>query len=231
MKNLALITILFLTVSANAQLQKNFIDQNYIEVTGTSEIKIIPNEIYLSIIINEQDKKGKISVEKQENQLIKALKEIGIDTDENFKILDYSSNFKFYFLKRTDIMKSKTYELMVKNGLELGKVYQTLEAIGISNVTITRTDHSKMEQFKNEAKIKAIKAAKLKAKNYAEAIDQTIGKALYIQETNNYNPRNYNQLNEVIYMGASSKSEGKINNIDFKKIEIQARVLARFELN
>ncbi len=230
MKKLALIIVLFITASVNAQFQKNFIDHNYIEITGTSEMKIIPNEIYLSITINEQDKKGKISVEKQENRLIKSLKEMGLDTDKNFKILDYSSNFKFYFLKKTDIMKSKTYELIVKNGLELGKVYQTLEVIGISNVNITRIDHSEMEEYKQEAKIKAIKAAKLKAANYAEAINQTIGKALYIQETNNFFPRNYSQVNEIMIRRGTSESKDKINNIEFKKIVIQAKVLARFEL-
>ena len=79
---------------------KNFIDQNYIEVTGTTKIEITPNEIFLSIIINENDKKGKISVEKQENIMIEKFKQIGIDLKNDFKVKDFSSNYKFYFLKK-----------------------------------------------------------------------------------------------------------------------------------
>ena len=34
---------------------KNFIDENYIEVTGKSEMELIPNEIYLQIYLQEKD--------------------------------------------------------------------------------------------------------------------------------------------------------------------------------
>lgn len=233
-----LILVLFLiqfTFVFSQNGTKNFIDQNYIEVTGSSKIEITPNEIYLSIIINENDKKGKISVEKQENIMIDRFKKIGINIKNDFKVKDYSSNYKFYFLKKTDILKSKKYQLVVHNGKELGKVYQTLEDIGISNITIEKINHSEIEKFRRSAKIKALKVAKEKATDYALAINQTLGKALYVQETNNYNSNYRNQnnmLNEVVIVGygnPKNKMEG-INNIEFEKIKIHASVLTRFEL-
>lgn len=39
---------------------KNFIDQNYVEVTGTAELEIVPDEIYLRIVISEKDKGKKV---------------------------------------------------------------------------------------------------------------------------------------------------------------------------
>lgn len=235
MKKLLILSILLLGFIANAQnFQKNFIDQNYIELTGTSQLELTPNEIYLKISINENSKNGKLSVEEQEESMIRILRSIPINLDKNFKIIDYTSNFRYFFLKKTDIRKSKSYELKLANGLEVGKVYLALENIGISNISIEKVDHSELEKFKLETKIKAIKMAKTKAKNYTEAIGQNLGRALYIQEVENYNPQTYN--NNMQIRGASSynsisKFESKsFENIEFQNIIINAKVLVKFEL-
>jgi len=94
---IALFLLQFTALYPQQNGSKNFIDLNYIEITGTTEIEITPNEIYLTIIINENDKKGKISVEKQENLMIEKFKQIGINLKNNFKVKDFSSNYKFYF--------------------------------------------------------------------------------------------------------------------------------------
>ena len=227
---LALFLIQFTLLSAQSG-SKNFIDQNYIEITGTTELEITPDEIYISITINEKDKKGRVSVEKQENLMLKKLKQIGINLKDDFRVLDFSSNYKFYFLKKTDIHKSKKYQLIVHNGLQLAKVFQSLESIGISNTSITKVSHSKLQEFKKKAKIQALKDAKEKATDYAMAIDQTLGRALYIQENNhNMNYRNNSMLNEVVSYGYAKKEMDQVNNLEFKKIKVYASVLTRFEL-
>ncbi|MDV7187888.1 SIMPL domain-containing protein [Lutibacter sp. TH_r2] len=235
MKKLITLSILFLTFTTNAQnFQKNFIDQNYIELTGTSRLELTPNEIYLKISINENNKNGKLSVEEQEELMVKTLTNIPITLDNNFKIIDYTSNFRYFFLKKTDIRKSKTYQLKLANGLEVGKVYLALENIGISNISIEKIDHNELEKFKLETKIKAIKMAKTKAEKYTEAIGQNLGKAIYIQEVENYNPTTYN--NNIQIRGASSynsisKFESKsFENIEFENIVINAKVLVKFKL-
>lgn len=227
---LALFLIQFTLLSAQSG-SKNFIDQNYIEITGTTELEITPDEIYISITINEKDKKGRVSVERQENLMLEKLKQIGINLKDDFRVLDFTSNYKFYFLKKTDILKSKKYQLIVHNGLQLAKVFQSLESIGISNTSITKVSHSKIQEYKKDAKIQALKDAKEKATDYAMAIDQTLGRALYIQENNhNMNYRNNNMLNEVVAYGYAKKEMDQVNNIEFKKIKVYASVITRFEL-
>ncbi len=57
-----LFTLLFLITCSALIAQtggKNFIDQNYIEVTGKAEMEILPDEVYLRILLNEKDFKGK----------------------------------------------------------------------------------------------------------------------------------------------------------------------------
>ena len=58
----------FSSILFSQNSQKNFIDQPYIEVIGQAETEIIPNEIYVRIILSENVKKGRISIEKQENK-------------------------------------------------------------------------------------------------------------------------------------------------------------------
>ena len=214
--------------------QKNFIDQNFIEVTGKSEMEITPDLIYLKIFINEKDGKSKLSLPEREKTMISVLKEIGVDVTKDLTIKDMSSNFKFYFLAKSDILLSKEYQLLVRDGKTAGKVFIELEKIGISNVSIDRLDNSKIEQYRKEVKIDAIKAAKAKAESLAGAINQSIGRAIYIQEleTNlrNGSPGASNSIMIRGYASGISIADSQQPDVDFEKIKIEYSILCRFEL-
>ncbi|MGE0079317.1 MAG: SIMPL domain-containing protein [Bacteroidales bacterium] len=231
MKNILwALAILIPSITLGQIGEKNFIDQNYIEVTGKSEMEITPNMIYLKVILNEKDTKNKVSVSELENQMVDKLKEIGIDIDKNLFIKDMSSNFKFYLLAKKEIFLSKEYQILVNDGKTASRVFVELEKIGISNVSIEKLDHSKMEEFRKETKINAIKSAKQKAEFLANAVDQNIGKALYIQELDNYNGF-AKASNSIMIRGASSIYGSKAElDVDFEKIKIEYSILCRFEL-
>ncbi len=234
-----LMSVLLSHTSLRAQSsQKNFLDTNYIQVSGTVESNVTPDKIYISITINEKDKKGKVSVEMQEGKMIQRLKSIGIDLEKNLSIQSYNSSYNSYLLKKNDVLKVKKYTLLVNTTDHLTKAFEIFDRLEISNVYISKVDHSNMEELKLEAKIKAIKTAKKKASTYAKAIDQTIGKALLITEKNssNYNASNaiYGALeNNVIIRGYSSintKNKAIGEKINFNDITITASVEATFEL-
>ena len=234
---LLLFSTLITSISFSQIGEKNFIDQPYIEVTGTMETEIIPNEIYLNIVLNENDNKGKLSVEAQENQMISALKALGIDLEKSLSILDFNGYYKRKFFADNTVTKIKTYELVVHSGEMLGNVYHAMDGINISNISITKVSHSEIEKIRRETKLKAIKAAKEKANDYAQAINQTLGKALFIQESqNSLNTNLYGNslgmLNEVVVVGYGSRSkQEKIQDLNFKTITVSATVLAKFILN
>ena len=234
---LLLFSTLITSISFSQIGEKNFIDQPYIEVTGTMETEIIPNEIYLNIVLNENDNKEKLSVEAQENQMISALKALGIDLEKSLSILDFNGYYKRKFFADNTVTKIKTYELVVHSGEMVGNVYQAMDAINISNISITKVSHSEIEKIRRETKLKAIKAAKEKANDYAQAINQTLGKALFIQESqNSLNTNLYGNslgmLNEVVVVGYGSRSkQEKIQDLNFKTITVSATVLAKFVLN
>ena len=61
-KTIVLAAALLIAAGASAQ-EKNFLDKPYIEVTGKADMEVTPDEIYVRIVINEKDNKGKVSVE------------------------------------------------------------------------------------------------------------------------------------------------------------------------
>lgn len=132
------------------------------------------------------------------------------------------------FLATNEVVKIKRYQLMVTDGKTLGEVYRALDEIDISNISIIRVSHSEIEKYKRETKLKALNVAKEKANDYATAIGQTIGKALFIRENqNNYIANNRLALNISRY---ESNAEN-IENLNFKVITLTASVMARFILN
>ncbi|SMO44444.1 hypothetical protein SAMN06265379_101851 [Saccharicrinis carchari] len=227
-KLLLLLVVIYGFTTAQAQGVKNFIDQPYIEVTGSSKIEIVPDEIYISIEIKEDDSKGKKEVEQLEKKMISALSSMGVDVKRDLSILDFSSDFKEYWYKKSSIRNDKKYQLIVNSGQMAGQVYYQLEKIGISNLAILKTDHSKIEAFRQEVKVKAIKAAQQKARSMAEAIGQTIGKALYVQERN-FRPYRNRMVNRA-FKAESDAAQRNMPDIDFEKIVLEYEIVVYFML-
>lgn len=212
---------------------KNFIDQNYIEVIGKSEMEISPNLIYIKVLLDEKDTKNKENLSQLEAKMTTTLEGIGINTKEDLLIKDISSNFKYYLLTRNKILLSKEYQILVRDGKTASQVFISLENIDISNVSIDHLDHSEIVKYRKEVKVNAIKAGKDKAESLALAIGQTVGRALYIQERDNM--QDFSASNNILIRGMSSKIYGSnaassALDFEFEKIKIAYSILCRFEL-
>jgi uncharacterized protein len=239
MRNILIILTILISASIFAQTgEKNFIDQNYIEVTGKAEMEIIPDQIYLKIFLNEKEFKNKQSIVEIEKLMIDKLVEIGVDTEKDLAIKDFASNFQFYWLGKSAIFVTKEYQLLVHNALTAGKVFVELEKIGISNITIDKLDHSKIREYRKEVKVDAIKASKEKATELAMAIDQNIGRAIFIEEierNNNYLSNTLSGIVAGITVRGSRSFDNSISgsqnlDIEFEKLKIEYSILCRFEL-
>lgn len=233
--SISLIAFIMLLVSTASIGQNNsFIDQPYIEVTGTAHREVVPDEIYLQITLKEKDNKGKESIEVLESKMIKKLKALGIDIEKQLVVKDLASNFQFYFLQKTDVFATKEYEVMVKDAATAGRVITELQRIDISNIAISKVDHSQMEKLTLEVKQEAIKKAQEKAKALAEVLGQKIGKAIHIQEFENIS-RPYAMQGKaagIMIRGESSFSAGNnaTPNINFEKIPVDEQVHVTFIL-
>jgi uncharacterized protein YggE len=162
--------------------------------------------------------------------MVAKLQEIGIDVTKDLTVQDVSSNFKNYWILKTDIVLSKEYQLRVRDAQTAGKVIVELQKLSISNITIDHIDNSKIEDFRKEVKVKAIQVAQEKARELSEAVHQTIGRAIFIQEFNNnpFNPTQSKSLNLMV-RGILSHADSE-PEIEFEKIKLEYSILVRFEL-
>jgi len=229
MKQINLTLILIALAFAGQAQMKSFIDQPYVEVAGSADTLVTPDEIYIKINISEKDTKNKTSVEELERKMFDALKAMGIDVEKNLTTSDLSSNFKTYFLKSKDIMKSKDYMLKVKDAVTATKVFIKLEDLGISNSSIDHVDYSKMEEMKNIMRTKAIENAKSRAVALTKPLQQGIGPAIFISDNEVYPIRPLARQAKLNLYEASDSAQ-ELPRIDFEKIEVSSNVNAKFIL-
>ena len=190
-----------------------------------------PDEIYLNIIITEKDTKGRTSVEELESKMEAKLKEIGVDTRNDLTLNDLSSNFKKYFLKQQDILKSKLYSVKTYDAVTAGRIIVELENIGISNVSLDRTEFSKIEQLRFTLRSKAVLKAKKQATYMVEPLNQKVGAAIYISDlTENFTYQLQGRVAGVSIRGYSSNKKFESADIEFEKIPVETTLNVRFKL-
>lgn len=228
-KSILALSFLVSVLFANAQMgEKNFIDQPYIEVTGTAEKQIVPDMIYLKIIVNEADTKGKITIDALEKKMKQRLSDLGIDVAKDLTVEDLSSRYIKYFLKEKDVANSREYVLLVHDAAMAGKALKALSEENISNISILKIDHSEMAQMRFNLRLEAVKVAKVKAEAMAEALGQKIGKAIFIAENQQNNFRVQSNSNMLFLENSFSQDEPELA---FKSISITSGVSVKFILN
>ena len=222
-----LVTILAVAFTLPVFAQES---ENYIQVTGESEIEIVPNQIYLTIVLDESDSKGRQAIENQRREMVNALKKIGINTEKNLTMEDMSSSY----YKRGNALSKASYQLLLTSSEQVVKVYDTLAVLNISDVNITRVSHTDIEQFKSKCRKEAMINAKTVASELAEAVGQTIGACIYIYDSNRgVTPTYYNDRIVMRSMAKVANEESVIEEepIEFKKIKLNYSVNAKFRIN
>ena len=226
MKRMMIVVAALLMASPRFAQQKTFLDQPYIEVTGRAEMEVAPDEIYVRITINEQDSKGKTTVLQQEKDMVRRLKDLGIDVDKKLVVQDMMNAQ----LKK-DVATSKSYMLEVNSATQLAHVFQALQTIGISDAAVERTDVSNMDELRQQVRGASAKAARQNAEILAAALGQKVGKAIFVQD-NSYYSRPYSNvvLTRTMKVADAGVAATAAPTLEFQKITIDHSVLVRFML-
>lgn len=233
MKNtLILLICAFFPFAVGAQMMQEAA-KPYIEVVGNGEMEIVPNEIYIGFTLKERmDAKNKITIESQEAEVKKQLQKAGFNLDK-LSLADASADYVAVKRKNKEVLASKNYVMKVVTTSEIASVFEVLDNIQALNGDIIRVAHSEIEKYRREVKILAMKAAKEKAGYLLEAIGETLGKPLMIQERENYDditpmPRMMAMAN--VKMIAEDNEMDVQPEISFQKIKLKYSVFARFEI-
>ncbi len=226
-KLIAIALVAFLGLSSAVAQQTDL--RRKISVSGTAETEVTPDIIYISISLKEYlNGKKKVEITELEKQLYAAVQKAGI-AKENLTISNLSSwNYATEKKKNPDFLASKQYRLKVNDLNKFNSILEEIDAKGIASTNIESYDYSKIESLKKDLKIKALLAAKEKAKYMVESLNGKLGEVLEIQDggDNIIQPvyRNY------MMKSAMAESADTAPEIDFKKIKLNFTVNVVFQI-
>lgn len=228
MKRLFLVAAVAL-ISASGILAQNTTQQpeNFIEVSVRVSREVTPDEIFINITINEKDNKGKVSVEQQEREMMKALAALGIDVKEALTVNDMGSSLQKYTFKKDNILVSKNYTLKVSSALEAAKAIDALNRLDISRVDMGKASVSDSleREVKNLLLTEAAQKAQENARILAEAVGSKAGKAIYMQNYYSFD----SAANGRVMMKAYSTMDNAVEEaeeIPFAPIEVSKQNLS-----
>lgn len=221
------------SILASAQEEwKGFKGEPFIEVSGTAETEIDPNEITLWIRIREfEENKNKVQLEKIDQQFLTALKSAGIDK-KRLTLADAGSTLSKLGKRDKDAFREKTYELVLNSSTEVSTLIRNLEPVKVDMVRVVRVHHSSLEAFKLDVKVKALQAARAKAQALAKAVGSEIGNPLMIREWDDGPVYPLPHESNMMFKSAMADQPEQTadSDIAFRKIRLRAQVQAQFRL-
>lgn len=206
-------------------------EKPFIEVTGIAKMEVVPDQIYVSIMLKERsESRGKVTIDRLESDMKAALKRAGIDL-KNLSLQDTESDLTKITRKKQDVLTSKTYQLVVSDAKALSSVVDELGQIEIKDLDIVKVSHSNIENFRKDVRMQAMKAAKTKADYMLEAIGEKAGSPTMVVENSWMEDMpqgggRYKEANVMLSMSAD-KAEDELS---FTKINLEARVQVRFAI-
>jgi uncharacterized protein len=235
-----LFTVLFfvLVLGARAQTMPNPYPKT-INVTGSAELEVVPDEIYVQVDLKEYEKKGgaKVSIETIRQQFLAHAKSIGLH-DTLISIAAYDSYNPNPWLRRKkkkeELYATISYQLKLNSSAQIDALVDGLDDQATENFFIQRTSHSRLTDYRRQLKIAAVKAAKEKAQYLSEAIGEQVGDAVTIQEPVEYYIPYYHQRMSNVMMRekaeAAQDTTPQPANADFTKIKLKYDVTVTFAL-
>ena len=241
-KVIIIVNIILFAAALNAQ-QPIFANNPFpkkITVSGSAEMEIVPDEIYVNVQLKEYQKRGeeKKDIETIKKQFLESCKAVGIP-DSVISIVSFTGDNPFFWKKRKkdpDLFTSITYQVKFKTSEFMDKLVEKLDDEATQSFLIVSVNHSKMTEYRRQLKIAAVKAAKDKGIYLTDAIGEKLGEAITINEPdeNHIIRRELYQTTQVNILRSQARlaNDYSANDsaIDFKKMKLRFEVEVVFAL-
>lgn len=234
MKTFVVLVTLWLSgiLAISAQEDNN---SRYIEVTGSSETEIIPDEIHFMITIKEywqeefekkskpEDYQTKVPVNEIEHNLMSALKQAGIAPSD----IQTKEVGDYWRERGKDFLISKTFDIKLQNPDQINRIIQTVNTKGIQSMNIGELKSKDLQEYRKQGKIEALKAARQKADYLVAAMGQKLGNVLRIVEPEE---RSFSYFQPQSAMSNVAIPSYDSNPENFRTIKLRYQMTARFEI-
>ena len=236
------ILILFVTAATYCSAQQTITIPSQvkkIEVTGSAEMEVVPDEVYIGITLQEyRDKqKEKVSIDAISKSFLAICEKAGISRDRiEVQNMSGFDNTEWYYRRRKkeqpDLLQSTTYIVKFSNPADVDKLVNLLDDNATNNVYIQKLSNSKETEYRKQLKTQALQNAKEKARYLLEGVGEKVGGLLYVKEIEQsqfpiYNYRNQGLSNTMMEtQSQTSANEG----LNFKKIKYRYEMEAHFAI-
>lgn len=212
-----------------------------ISVSGSAEMKIIPDQIFVNVVLREYQKKGenKKDIDNLKLDFLSACKSADI-ADSVISIVSYTGYNNYFWLRKKkkspDLFASITYQVKFSASKQMDDLVDKLDDEATQSFDIVNTSHSKMTEFRRQLKIQAVIAAKEKAIYLTEAINENLGSAITVKEPEEHSYISIRGSNTVSQVNVSnayykpSLNNDKSIEVDFKSIKLRYVVDVVFAL-
>lgn len=221
--------LLMLSILTIMPLQAQTSDR-YIEVTGTSEIEIVPDKIHYILEIREyfeeefdgkskpEEYHTKVPLSQIEQELRQILNEAGIvqNAIRTQEVGDY------WRKQGQDFLVSKKFDITLQDFKQIDEIVKRIDTKGINTMRIGELENRDMLVYHQKGKIEALKAAREKATYLVEALGEKLGRVIRIVEEGNASGLSLAQSN-VLSSNATSFDS-------FRTIKKNYSMLVRFEI-
>ena len=228
-KIISLFVIIFALYQINAQ-ENNY--QATISVSGEGIVKIIPDEAIVRIRVEH---KGSSAIEvKQSNdkvidEVLKRCKKMKIDKKDVLSERIYLNKNYDYNRKKYEYVATQSLRIYLRDLSKYEKLMPELLNSGINRIDGVNFQSSKIEDYKAQARLKAVENAKMKAEAYAGVLDQKIGKAISISE-NQSAVQPFPLQRFALEKASADFSANNAETIAVGEINVTAKIAIIFEL-
>ena len=231
MRKLFLLAIVLCVWSVVADAQES--ERRYIEVTGSSEIEVVPDEIHLLIQIKEywkeefvpkskpEDYKTKVPLEWIEKDLRRVLSRAGI-SDEAIRVQEIGD---YWRQKGKEFLIGKQLDIRLTDFEQINSIIRSVNTWGIESMRIGELKHKDLPMYRKQGKIEALKAAREKASYLVEAMGQELGEVIRIIEPVDNNISRY-----LPFQAQSNVSMGTAATEQYRVIKLRYEMTARFAI-
>ena len=229
-----LCTLLFCSLMLKAQNNPQE-PQKFIEVTGSSQFEIEPDEFVFIIGIREyweeefekktkpENYRTKIPIYQIEKYLLSTLEKLGVKK-ENIRTVEIGN----YWRERgKDFLIGKRFEITLTDFNMVDRILAKANTIEIDYMGIGELKNKNMEQFRMQGKVEALKAARSKAGYMLASIDKKVGEVISIIELPNGNSYPMAQFMSNV---SGSLSENEVTSSNSRKIVLRSEVTVRFAI-
>lgn len=240
-----LVTSLFFLLGSCGKRNNNSGEIPSIEVTGSAEMEIEPDEVGLSVTIaNYSDRintgftDGKVSIDAAEKKLMDVLTKAGIKKEQIVLADATTTNYWSYYIRygryMDNIRLEKKYEITLTDTKQLNDILGQIPGPkeGIVNVSVSELKNTKIEEYRKKVKIMAMQAAKEKAAYLLEAVNSKVGNPLYVLEMDEDRPVYGNETRMLSNMLVKQEAalDEEESQTQMKKIKLRYRIKAKFAI-